>query len=89
MPSSPDTLQMLLYWTSSFLQPEWNLYKPSGYCILIDYVFTFRTTNVFGCLRGVMAQFELVNHNFDNVKPLSVQLSNHSLSETIHYASAP
>ena len=40
--------------------------EPPGYCIVINFTFTFRTTIVFSCFRGVMAQFELGKHKFPN-----------------------
>ena len=35
-----------------------------AYCTEINCTFTFCTTNILGCIRGVMAQFELVKHKF-------------------------
>ena len=33
-----------------------------GFSIVINGVFTFHGTNVFGCFHGVMAQFKLIKH---------------------------
>ena len=40
--------------------------KLSGYCTLVNCVFTICTTNVFGFFHCVIALFELVKHKFSN-----------------------
>ena len=45
--------------SSMFLQPMWYYFEISGYCTII-----FRKTNIFGCFRGIIVQFELVKPNF-------------------------
>ena len=52
-------------WSSTFLQFKATFVTPSRYCIVINYVFTFHTTNVFGGFRGIMAQFEILEHKFN------------------------
>ena len=44
------------------------------YCTMVNCTFTFCTSNVSGCFRGVMASFELVKHKFANVTVLHVHL---------------
>ena len=42
------------------LATQANFLQASGYCSMVNRDFTFRTTNIFGCFCGVMAQFKLV-----------------------------
>ena len=44
------------------------------YCIVINCVFTFRTTNVFSCFFSVLAKFDLVKNKFLNWTTLYVDL---------------
>ena len=48
--------------------------QPSGYSIMINCAFTFRTTNILGYFCGVRVEFELVKHNFPNQTTLHVDL---------------
>ena len=48
-------VEILAIRTVKFLQP-W------GYSIWINWTFTFCTRNVFGCIRDVMTQLELIKH---------------------------
>ena len=48
------------------LQPKWNFLNKSGYGIVINCAFTLRTTNVFECFCGIIAQFKLVKPKFLN-----------------------
>ena len=57
---SPPPLAQL----SSFLQPKWNFLK--HLLNIINWTFTFPTTNVFGCFSGVLAHVILVNHKISN-----------------------
>ena len=90
--SSPDTLQVLLTgftlaWLSGFLQPKRKFFEPSGCSTVINCVFTFHTTNDFGCLCGIMAQFWTYKADvpeLDYVARSSVWLLNHTLKETMH-----
>ena len=52
--------------------------EPSGYCTMINSVFPFCTTNIFGCFHDVLVQFELLK-KFPNktVAHSAVWLSNH------------
>ena len=54
-PRLPDTLAI----REKFLQA-------SGNYTVINCIYTFRVINIFGCFYGVMARFELLNHNFPN-----------------------
>ena len=60
-----------------------NFLEPSGYYSVIDCVFTFCKTNVFGCFHGIMAQFSLIKRvpKLDHIARSSVHLSNHFWSE--------
>ena len=40
----------------------------SAYCFVINWTFTFCTTNIFGCLYDVMAQFKLIKVICSRVK---------------------
>ena len=56
------------------LATKQNILKLFDYCIMINCTFTFCRTNVFGCICGVKAQFELVNHKFTNLTMLHIPL---------------
>ena len=53
----PSLIMEVLLTRAKFLQL-------SGYSTQTNCAFIFRTTKVFSCLHGVMAQLELVNHKF-------------------------
>ena len=38
-----------------------KILQPSGYCIVLNSVFTFCSTNVFSCFCGVIAQFKTIS----------------------------
>ena len=40
--------------------------EPSNYCVVINCIFTLCTTNIFGCIHSIMAQFTLIMHKFAN-----------------------
>ena len=46
----------------------------SAFCTVINCVFTFCNTNVFGCLHSILTQFELVKHKFSNLTMLHIHL---------------
>ena len=66
---------------------------PLGCCTVINYAFTFCTTNVFSCFHCVVAHFKLVKHKFPNLQHSAhspVQLSTHTWSEAMQkYVSIP
>ena len=50
-----------LAWLSRFLQPDQKFLQPSGYCIVINYTFTFYTANVFGYFLSLWPSSNLKN----------------------------
>ena len=58
-PTRPCLIVEVIATQAKFLQS-------SCYCTVINCANTFSITNIFGCLRSLIAQFELVKHNFSN-----------------------
>ena len=56
-PTRPCLIVKVLATRAKFLES-------SGYCTVINYAFTFRTTNIFGSSYGVIAPFKFVEHKF-------------------------
>ena len=48
------------------LTTQAKFFQSYGYCNVINWAFTFYSTNVFGCFCGVIALFKLVKHKFPN-----------------------
>ena len=48
--------------------------EPAGYCTVINLAFIFRTTKVFGYIRGFLVQLELIKCTFTNWITLHVDL---------------
>ena len=51
-----------LYFCIKIVIIQAKFLKPADYCTGIKCVFTFCTTNIFGCFCGIMAQCKLVKH---------------------------
>ena len=73
----------LWFWAWAWNPPTWpclivevlaKLFDPSGNCTGINSIFLFCTTNVFGCICSIMAQFELLKYKFLNLTILHVHL---------------
>ena len=64
--------------------------EPSSYCTIIKWVFTFHSTNGFGCFYCIMAQFKLIKHvsELDYIACSSVWLSNPTQNTSMHNLSA-
>ena len=93
IPSLPDTLQASMAWSMGLksmvlglgdfaellriLQPKWNFSNPLVSCTVINYIFTFCTTNVFGCFCRITVQFYSLVPELDYIAHSSTQLSNH------------
>ena len=79
-----------LAWSLWFLKPMWNFLN--HLVTVINGVFTFYTTNVFGYRCSIMVQFELVKYvpKLDNVACfICVNFKSHKEWNNVQYVSAP
>ena len=87
----------LLATRGKFNLPDWRIscnqrefFQPSGYCTVINSVFTFRIRNVFSCFFVVINRFELQKHKSSNSTKLNIHLrrfSNDTWKEAIYNVS--
>ena len=67
------------------LATQTKFLEPSGYCTVINYDFTFHTTNSFGSFRDVMAKFEFVKDSQIRLHFTFIYVVlNHTWSEAMH-----
>ena len=60
-----------LAWSLRFLQTKQKFFNHLfTYCTVINYIFTFRKTNIVDCLHCAKDQLEFLKHNFPNYTTL-------------------
>ena len=76
-----------LVWSSTFLQQERNFFN--HLVTVINYNFTFYTTNHFGCFHRVMAPIKLVKQCITCQRTYYHNTTNHALNCFSHVIYAP